>query len=173
MLYPVMKILVRRFALIWRVALGAATALVFTGCVGVLPQPVSATKVESGRKLSAPDVAFIKIGQTTRTEVVAQLGTNYLTLPQQRALTYSWEMKGGGWIWWWCVAAYGSAAGDAGTVPGGWRAYFVAFDDCGVVSATEFRRPATGRSLHEHLDAWVGRLSTPPAITPGLADVPQ
>jgi len=168
-----MKTSLRRFALVWRVALGAATALVVSGCVGVLPQPVSATKVESGRKLSAADVAFIQIGQTTRTEVVAQLGTNYLTLPQQRALAYSWEMKGGGWIWWWCVAGYGGAAGDGGVTPGGWRAYFVAFDDCGVVSATEFRRPSTGRSLHEHLYAWVGRLPAPPAITPSLADVPK
>ena len=74
----------------------AALAFVLTGCVGVVPFPVSTTKVVAGQQLKPQDVAFIQPGLTTRSQVVARLGTDYAALPYQRAIAYSWEMKGGG-----------------------------------------------------------------------------
>ncbi|MEY4385235.1 MAG: hypothetical protein RLY20_518 [Verrucomicrobiota bacterium] len=144
-----------------------AVALLFTGCVGGVPRPVSATKVEYGRRLTAPDVAFIHPGVTTQAAVIAQLGTNYTSLPQQRAIAYSWEMQGGGWVWWWFVALPYGAAGDSGTTVGGWRAYFIAFDQHGVVTDTAFKSPSAGKSLHEHMYAWMKTLPAKRTLLPG------
>jgi hypothetical protein len=138
-----------------------AGLLLFTGCAGILPLPVSSTKVEYGRQLKPAQVAFIQPGHTTRAEVVAALGTNYHTQRMARAISYSWEMKGGGAIWWWFVVCPYGAKGDSGYWTGGWRAFFVAFDDQGVVQATAFKSLSTRRSLDEHLDKWVCGLPVP------------
>jgi len=84
----------------------------------------------------------------------AHLGTNYTSLPEQRALAYSWEMQGGGWVWWWFVVLPYGAAGDGGSTASGWRAFLVAFVEHGVVTATAFKSPSTRKSLHEHMYAW-------------------
>jgi hypothetical protein len=164
-LRPIMKAPSAPFQAWWPAVL-LATALLGTGCAGVIPLPVSATKVQTGHRLKPAQVAFIQPGQTSRTEVISHLGTNYVALPRERAIAYSWEMKGGGGVWWWWVVGYGSAAGDAGTWTSGWRAFFVAFDEQGFVTSSAFKRPSTGRSLHEHLDHWVSRL---PAQSPVVA----
>lgn len=133
----------------------AASAVVLTGCIGAVPRPVSATKVEYGRRLKSADVEFIQSGATTRTEVVARLGTNYTALPQERAIAYSWEMQGGGGVWWgFYLAPWGASGGESGTWTGGWRAFFIAFDELGVVQNTAFKSLSTRRSLHEQLYEW-------------------
>jgi hypothetical protein len=145
-----------------RAAPFAAVALLFTGCVGAVPRPVSATKVEHGHRLQAKDVAFIQSGGTTRAQVIDRLGTHYTELPQDRAIAYSWEMRGGGGVWWYFfVAGYAGAAANGGTWEGGWRAYFIAFDPHGLVTDTAFKSPSPRRSLHEHMDSWVKTLPPP------------
>jgi len=152
-------------AFLLRAAPCVAAGLLFTGCVGVVPKPVSSTKVEYGRKLAPADVAFIQPGVTTRAEVVAKLGTDFTALPKERAIAYSWEMKGGGGVWWYfLVAGYAGAAANGGSWEGGWRACFIAFDEQGVVTATAFKQPSTRTSLHEHLYAWVGFQPAKPTV---------
>ncbi len=139
----------------------AALAFVVTGCVGVLPFPVSSSKVVAGRQLKPEDVAFIQPGITTRAQVVARLGTDYAALPYQRAIAYSWEMKGGGGVYW-VAGLYG---GTGGEWVGGWRGYFVGFDPQGVVRAEDFATLATSRSLHANLEGWAAKhVPVPPEI---------
>jgi hypothetical protein len=158
------------YLILIRVALLGVTAVVLNGCVGAIPRPVSATQVEYGHRLLTNDVSFIRPGVTKRAEVIARLGTNYTALPLQRALAYSWEMKGGGGVWWVCVVVpYGGVA-DARTWTGGWRAFFIAFDDQGVVTSTAFKSPSARRSLHEHMYNWVASLPAKPASVPGNRD---
>lgn len=162
-----------------RAAPFAAAALLFTGCVGVVPRPVSATKVENGRRLKPADVAFMQPGVTTHAQVVARLGSEYIALPQDRAIAYSWEMKGGGGFSWVCLfIPFGAPAGtqinirdfsaaDARSWTGGWRTFFIAFDDLGVVRAMAFKSPSTRMSLHEHLYAWIQTLPAQPKLLSG------
>jgi len=154
-------------AFLLRAAPCVAAGLLFTGCVGVVPKPVSATQVEYGRKLAPADVAFIQPGITTRAEVVAKLGPDFTALPMQRALAYSWEMAGGGGVWWWCLVTPYGGGGDGGSWTGGWRVFFIAFDEQGVVTATAFKKPSTRTSLHEHMFAWVAKLPPLPTTVPG------
>ena len=130
-----------------------------TGCVGVMPLPVVSTKPAYGIRLTDSQVAFIKPGQTTRDDVTTKLGTKFTSLPMNRAIAYSWEMKGGGAVWWVSLVSPYGGYFNGGALPGGWRAYFVAFDESGVVQATAFKSPSTGRSLHEHMDRWLAQPS--------------
>ncbi len=132
-----------------------------TGCIGVMPVPVVSTKPVYGIRLTHSEVAFIKPGQTSRDEVTAKLGTKFTSLPMNRAIAYSWEMKGGGHLWWagYVLVPFPELSDlRTGYEPGGWRAFFVAFDERGVVTATAFKSPSTGRSLHEHMDRWLAKL---------------
>jgi hypothetical protein len=157
----------------FRVALCGATTLLLTGCVGILPRPVSATKVEYGHRLLTNDVSFIQSGVTTRAEVIARLGTNYTALPLQRALAYSWEMQGGGWVWWLVLVGPNGGGGTGGQWTGGWKAFFIAFDDQGVVTSTAFKSPSTRRSLHDHMYNWLASLPAKPAAGSGKRDAPK
>jgi hypothetical protein len=147
----------------------AGLALLVTGCVGVLPRPVSATKVETGHRLMPEDVTFIRPGHTTRSQVVARLGTDYAALPCQRVIAYSWEMAGGGGVYWVALAGPGGGGATGGDWVGGWRGFLVAFDERGVVQAAQFKHLSTGRSLHANMDCWLAKLPPAPALTPDVA----
>jgi hypothetical protein len=154
---------------IWGINLGqtffcAGALILASGCVGVVPRPVSRTQVEYGRQLKACDVSFVQTGVTTRTEILARLGTNFVALPMNRALAYTWEMKGGGGVWWVAVVVPEAAFYDAGTWEGGWRGFFIAFDDAGVVTARAHKKLSPRRSLHQHLYNWVETLQGWPVV---------
>jgi len=141
----------------WVVPLVLA-AMLCTGCVGVIPLPASSARVQSGQRVTRDQVSFVQPGCTTRAELTSQLGTNYLSLPQERAIAYSWEVEGGGGVWWCMIVVPYGALVDGGSWTGGWRAYFVAFDENDVVAATAFKSPSARFSLHEHLEDWVWHL---------------
>jgi len=144
-----------------RLFLAGAVAVVLTGCVGVVPVPVSSHTVEYGQKLEPKQIPCIRAGQTTRAEVIAALGTNYARFGRSRAIAYTWEMRGGGGFWWASVVTpYGGGAWGGNWV-GGWRGFLVAFDERDVVRAAEFKRLPGRRSLDETMDRWVAKL--PPA----------
>jgi hypothetical protein len=135
----------------------AALALVtclLTGCAGVVPLPAFPNKVQHGRRITSEQIAFIQPGLTTRAELETALGTNYIESPREPAIAYTWEISGGGGVWWVSLATpYGGVAkGD--TWLGGWRAFFVSFDDNGVVLAAELKRISPEHSLHQHLREW-------------------
>jgi hypothetical protein len=155
--------------LLLRFAPCLAAAVLLTGCVGAIPQPFCSKTAASGRQIKPADVAFIHPGVTTRAEVVSQLGTEYAALPKDRAFAYSWTLEGGGGIWWYCIVVPPACFKDSGTWTGGWRSFFVAFDDRGVVTATAFKHPSPRHPIHEHLYAWVDKLAAAPAAKPGGA----
>jgi hypothetical protein len=126
------------------------------GCIGFAPVPV--VNSDYGRPVRRVDVQFIRPGQTTRLEVKTHLGTNYASLPFERAIAYSWETAGLTFDWY--FIAYGPDAGyheKTGKTGSTWHAFFVAFDTNGIVCATRFK-PLGERPLQEQLERWANRL---------------
>jgi hypothetical protein len=131
----------------------AVTELV-TGCVGLIPVPSLSSQPADGRVIKAREAAFIVPGQTTRAQVVEQLGADFRRSPRLPVIAYSWDLPGGTALWWWAVICeYGPS--DAGEFEWGrWRAFFVAFDQDGYVTKTKFIRLSGRKSLDEQLEAW-------------------
>jgi len=150
-----------------RLASLAAVLTLMSGCAGVLPLPITSNKPEYGRKIDRAQVAFIHPGRTTRAQVVERLGCDYTALPMNRALAYTWELPGGGGVWWYCIFLGEAAAAGGGSWAGGWRGFFVAFDDEDFVTATAFKELSSRHPLHEHMDRWVAKL--PPTASPAVA----
>jgi hypothetical protein len=132
----------------------AAAGLV-TGCVGLIPVPSFSGQTPVGRVIQAREAAFIVPGQTTRAQVVEQLGADFRPSPRLPVIAYSWDLPGGTALWWWAVFCTEGGAGDAGEFEWGrWRAFFVAFDQDGYVTKTKFIRLSGRKSLDEQLEAW-------------------
>ena len=129
-------------------------AALLTGCVGVLPVPLSPGTPTFGKVLTRADVNFIVPGHTTRAEVEAKLGTGHAAL-RYPALAYPWEKPAVGWVCWIIVMGPDCAvAGGAACEGNHWRAYFVGFDAAGRVAATKFVWLANRKSLDEQLEHW-------------------
>jgi hypothetical protein len=132
----------------YQLPLLAAALIPLAGCVGFVP--VSHGKV-SGQRIQHDATEPIQTGRTTRDEVIARLGTNHVSLPYERALAYPWEKGGGNWV------LFAVSLDAAGAIEGEWthwRAFLVAFDERGVVTATAFKHLSTRKSLHRQLEAW-------------------
>jgi hypothetical protein len=126
-----------------------------TGCVGIIPVPSSSKVPEVGQVIKPDAAGFIRPGQTSREQVVERLGQDFRASPRLPVLAYSWDLPGGRALWWWCVAWGEVAAGDAGEFEWShWRAFFVAFNEIGVVTRTQFVRLSGRKSLDEQLEAW-------------------
>lgn len=132
--------------------------LLLTGCVGlVVPLPSSGVKAY-GHAVTPAQVKFIIPGQTTRAEVVAQLGGYGHTSLRQPALAYTWEEPAADLLWFWMIPSPLGVAGDGGFVERAhWRGYFVSFDAAGKVSRAKFISLSGSRSLDEQLEHWAAR----------------
>jgi hypothetical protein len=137
--------------------------LLLNGCVVPIPIPSFSTKPECGEKLTAARTAFIEPGKTTKAEIIRSLGTNFTSLPQGRAVAYTWEIPGGRGLWLFATFA-GGAAGEFEWSH--WRGFFVAVDNRGVVTATAFKRLWSRHSLDEQMDRWVVKITSKIAKTP-------
>jgi len=135
-----------------------------SGCVGVIPIPSFSTTPECGEKLTTARTAFIKPGKTTKAEMIRSLGTNFTSLPQGRAVAYTWEIPGGKGFWLVAGPEGGGAAGEFEWSH--WRGFFVAFDNRGVVTATAFKRLWSRHSLDEQMDRWHVKITSKMAKTP-------
>lgn len=131
------------------------------GCVG--PVPIPSHNDAWGNNIPASKVRFVQAGKTTRNDVIQNLGTNYVSLWHEKAIAYSWEQPG--WSFTWSLFLIGLYSGEAaplsenlagfGPESGGkWRAYFIAFDEGGVVLQSELVRLKPGVPLHQQLDSW-------------------
>lgn len=132
--------------------------LFHVGCVGVLvPVPSAGKQALSGQIRSASDTRFIKPGLTTRREVVEELGTGFRATSDRRAISYSWEQKGGdvyGAVLVATTAFSGAGAGvkqDAWTY---WRAVFIDFDSEGIVQHVSRVRLSSSKSVDTQLQEW-------------------
>lgn len=145
-----------------RLFLAGITTLALTGCVGVIPLPTT-SKVLHGQKLADTQTSFIQPGRTTRAQLIAELGTNYITFPRCSSIAYTWELQGGGGVWWTVIALPDAGYAEAGGWAGGWRGFFVAFDDREIVRAAEFKKLSTRHSLCENMDSWMAGLAELPS----------
>jgi hypothetical protein len=105
---------------------------------------------------------------TTRREVEKRLGPSIRHCDRPPAITYLWITPG--WTiysWWIMVGPYAGAAGEAGDFSvGGRHAFFVVFDDNGIVRQTDFVSLSQRSSLDDELEQWakqVRRNHRPPA----------
>lgn len=155
-------------------ALLLGLALLNVGCVGVfVPVPSAGKQSLSGRVRSASDTRFIKPGLTTRREVVEELGTGFRATSDRRAISYSWEQKGGdvyGAMMVGTTFFSGAGAGvkhDAWTY---WRAVFIEFDSEGIVQHVSRVRLSSSKSVDTQLQEWVqaNRRKSPKTSKPSL-----
>jgi len=86
----------------WLLFLTLTTWLPFiTSCACYVPVPT--LNENRGRRMQREEVCFIQPGRTSRAEVYAQLGTNCVSLPKERAIAYSWECKGVSFSWYFVI----------------------------------------------------------------------
>lgn len=132
------------------------TSVWLTSCVGVVV-PVPSGDKTHGKVITREQTQFIVRGQTTRTEVVEKLGDEFRESPRLPALAYSWEQPAAGLLWSWVLVLPPSGLGDGDYIERShWRAFFVAFDNTGIVSRTKFVSLSGGKSLDEQLEHWAG-----------------
>jgi hypothetical protein len=117
-----------------------------------------ALEKKSPAEIHTRDVKFVQPGVTTCADVVARLGTPSRKSCRVSVLAYSWEIPMGRGVWWWFVAVPEVGGGDFGEVEWSrWRAWFVTFDDDGIVHRKEFVRLSQRASLDEQLERWARR----------------
>ncbi len=79
--------------------MSAALILVaITGCM-VFPFPASGKKILSGTQIQHDDLAFVRIGDTTREQIESRIGLPWTNYADLRVSVYCWEMVKGHWVW--------------------------------------------------------------------------
>ena len=147
----------------WALGLALMSWLPFlSSCACYVPVPT--LNENHGRRMKREEVCFIQPGRTSRAEVYARLGTNYVSLPMERAIAYSWECKGLSFPWYFVISGLssGEAFPTGYEMAGKWQAYFVAFDNNNIAQAVKFKRLAAELPLQEQLDLWFSRLPNQP-----------
>ena len=132
------------------------TSFLLAGCVGVMPlSHRSSARLEAGHEFTRSDTCFILRHQTTRSEVVSRMGTNYRETSNCSAIAYTWQYQARQYLWWWFVIGYEAAAGDAGIIESGnWHGVFIAFAADGSVVDFKFRHLSCRKSLDTQLEKW-------------------
>ena len=126
-------------------------ASLLIGCVGVVPVPPLSTEAVEGRKIQRRDVKFIVPGVTTRLEVERRLGTATRHSDRPPATAYFWKSRG--WtMYWWIMTPYGGDVDDFSL--GDRHAFFVVYDDKGIVLQTAFFTPLRRGSIDDRLEEW-------------------
>ncbi len=120
------------------------------GCL-VLPVPTPHGRVLEGREVQAADIAFVRPGETSRSEVVRQFGQPSVYWRDENTLIYRWVQREG--ILFWAVA--GATTGGAGAMDlTAEFAYLVRCDAADRVVATETIRIRRSPSFGEQLLRW-------------------
>lgn len=133
---------------------------VSSGCV----MPVPSVSHKQGTALSAKDLAFIKVGETTRSQTIEQLGTRYREANGKSALAYSWE-TGGLSVDWSDMIYFREILGT--TESKSWRAVFIEFGDNATVKRVARVNLSSKKSLDQQLEDWLARSrrKSPPATS--------
>ena len=125
--------------------------LLFAGCVIV---PSRSKDPIVGNVIALPDTEFIVVGVTTRDEVIQRLGSEFRELWRRTALAYSWELPGGSIG----IAVFSMGGAFAEDFEWSrWRAFFVAFNENGIVTKKKFIKLSANKSLDQQLESWANR----------------
>ena len=137
------------------------------GCVlYVPPSSFEAT----GHPVNRSQAGAIKLGKTTRAEVIRLLGRPSRDSVHTNAIAYVWERDWGGFV-------YAGLAGGGVATPtfGPARAFIVAFDDRNVARKTHFISLVGKSTVDERLIEYAGYRAPLPAaeIVPARPPVPD
>ena len=132
--------LVRWCLLLWACMVFAT----FAGCV-VIPTPEHDLLAGRG-EINETDIAFLKVGKTTREDVLLRFGEPDMVLHDQRTLAYHWKVAHGYWF-----TGYGYS-GAGGVIPKDYL-FMLEFDEQGCLK--RFERSGTILSAAQtRLDKW-------------------
>ena len=122
------------------------------GCV-VVPVPASVKTASCGKRISKEEASFIKIGQTTRAEVVSQFGQPFATNEQPVAIAYNWAVT----TWNWYGVGVTGCPGlhfDNGPLSERSEVLLIQFDRDDCVRCYEFRRLSDSQTVKAVLCQW-------------------
>lgn len=110
------------------------------GCL-IIPVPASDHKVVAGSRVEHNTISSIKIGQTTRAQIIQALGQPNVDMPELRVIAYLWEQVDYH-VLLILLGPNGAGGGEiGGPIP---YAFFVAFDQSGRVSSYELEKSRKG-----------------------------
>jgi outer membrane protein assembly factor BamE (lipoprotein component of BamABCDE complex) len=89
-------------------ALAVVLSSLCSGCV-VIPIPVKEKEVTAGRRVEKKETAGWRVGETTRQEVLQQLGTPYADFQDLNVIAYDWTVVSA--IMLWAIGGQGGATG--------------------------------------------------------------
>ena len=121
------------------------------GCVII---PVPEQEVLSGRKITNENIAFIKEGVTSRSEVIQELGSPDIDFKDLRTIAYTWEVVGAYMPWF-----FGYGYSGAGGVEKIGKPYvlLIAFDKDELVSNFEIKQRWPLDTVKGHAVKWIER----------------
>lgn len=121
------------------------------GCI-LLPIPTQEHKVLAGKPVTEEQLAFIAPNVTSKSEVVARLGSPDVIWEEARLFAYQWEMRQGVLVW--AVGAYYSGAAGVTDIPKHYM-LLVQFDDRDRVQRFERAVRPPHKSYGDFLKEWV------------------
>lgn len=124
----------------------ALASLLLAGCV----EPSFSKVPINGKVITRGQSDLIVPGKTTRAEVVKTLGSGFQESLRMPALGYSWEMRVWTVLFWDTLRAGGEPSWEYTR----WHAFFVAFDQRGVVTRKQFVNLSYQHTFEEHLAKW-------------------
>lgn len=120
--------------------------VLLAGCI-VVPLPEHALLRGRG-SISEKDIAFFGVGETTREDVLLQLGEPDLVLSQERSMVYYWQVSHGYFF----VGGYGSGA--AGPIAKDYL-LMLEFDHAGYLDRFEMCG-SVWQTAQAKINAWIG-----------------
>jgi len=165
----VTKTLPDESAMLFRFIVCALSCLPWLGCVAPMRVPHH-TQGPAGQHASA-DLSFLRVGSTTRAEVLQQMGWADAGVKNERLFLGRW--RDSKWVVVWAVAGSGPDSGGSGFggTPRVWHTHnlIVEFDEKGVVTNYHVFRDEV---LPRELAASLPRVNTPPLDLSHPIDVP-
>ena len=122
------------------------------GCVAV-PVPASGKTASYGARISKKEASLIKIGQTTRAEVVSRFGQPFATNEQPVAIAYNWAFT----TWNWYGVGVTGCPGlhfDSGTLSERSEVLLIQFDRDDCVRCYGFRHLSNHQAVKDVLCQW-------------------
>ena len=125
--------------------------MIFAGCI-VLPIPTGEDKILDGMPVTEDQLKFLKVGVTSRDEVISHLGNPSLIWENAQLFVYNWKMRSGILVW----AVGAGYTGGAGIldIPVNY-ALLIKFDDQDRISRFEKVKRPFSKQYGDFLRDWV------------------
>jgi hypothetical protein len=145
-----------------------ALSLLWQGCLVI---PVKETKAAEGQKPPPAGFDHWRVGETSREEVLKELGSPYLQFDDLRVVAYSWRMIVGYMPWFFAAGSQGAGGIEKLT-----RGYvlLVAFDERDRLAAREVLHHEGWTTIRKTSEAWLhkrGLAHSPVADSPGTHSI--